>query len=479
MPINLTKPLAWKTADSDEWKLLQNLQGNILKGHGRVETINIFFRIDPAKAASMRRALREVANFHVTSAAQQLRETEEYQRSGRAGATFVALFLANTGYAALGLAASAPKGEPQFLKGMRDDASLKAVGDKPVTQWEAPFQKQCDGMLLVGDMDRNRVRLKRDILAALMDESGATIVHEQRGSAIKDKANNGIEHFGYVDGRSQPLLLKEDVDKESRDAGISRWDPSFGLQSALVKDSDPDPTSFGSYFIFRKLEQDVQGFKRREQELATQLGLKGDEQRELAGALAVGRFEDGTPVTLSDEAKELNPPNDFNYNGDSGSRCPLQAHIRKVNPRGSGPGGLLDERTHIMPRRGIPYEDVMRTVHPSDLPGSESLSDFDTHVKKLLPTGKVGLLFMAYNSSLSKQFVFTQASWANTESFAAAGVGLDPVIGQETAPAAAQMWRKTWDDAAAGNAAFGFHGFVTLRGGEYFFAPSLSFLKSM
>jgi Dyp-type peroxidase family len=479
MPIDLTKPLAWKTADSDEEKLLQNLQGNILKGHGRVETSNIFFKIDPAKAASMRRGLREIANFHMTSAAQQLRETDEYHRSGKAGATFVGLFLANSGYAALGLTASAPKGEPQFVKGMKDNASLSAVGDGPVAEWEAPFQEHIDGMLLVGDMDRNRVRLKRDELAALLDEGGATIVHEQRGSAIKDKANNGIEHFGYVDGRSQPLLLKEDVEKESRDAGISRWDPTFGLQSALVKDSSADPTSFGGYFIFRKLEQNVQGFKRKEQELATQLGLKGDEQRELAGALAVGRFEDGTPVTLSDEAKGLNPPNDFNYDGDAGARCPFQAHIRKVNPRGSGPGGLADERTHIMPRRGIPYEDVARTIHPSDLPGSESLSDFDAHVKKSLPTGKVGLLFMAYNSSLSKQFVFTQATWADNTGFPAASVGLDPVIGQGTQPAPGQKWRKTWDDATAGDAAFDFHGFVTLRGGEYFFAPSLSFLKNM
>jgi hypothetical protein len=35
MPINISVPLAWTKADPDELKLLQNLQGNILKGHGR------------------------------------------------------------------------------------------------------------------------------------------------------------------------------------------------------------------------------------------------------------------------------------------------------------------------------------------------------------------------------------------------------------------------------------------------------------
>src|SRR6185369_11191026 len=119
------------------------------------------------------------------------------------------------------------------------------------------------------------------------------------------------------------------------------------------------------------------------------LGFTGEEARELAGAMVVGRFEDGTPVTMSDEARDENPPNDFNYTGDAGSRCPFQAHIRKVNPRGSGPGGLADERTHIMPRRGIPFEDVPRAVHPSDLPGSETVAGFDAEVGPKLPTGGV------------------------------------------------------------------------------------------
>lgn len=478
--IAVEKPLAWKKATVEEQQMLQELQGNILKGHGRPETVNIFFQFDPTRQLESRRVLREIATFHITSAYQQLHETERFQASAQSGATFVSLMLAASGYEAIDRAALAPIGEPQFTKGMKHQDSLDAVNDLDTNGWEPHFQEQIDGMILVGDMNRNRVRLKRDELVGLLVQCNARIVGEQVGSAIKNKANDGIEHFGYVDGRSQPLLLQEDINKESATAGISQWNPTFGLETALVKDAPlPNTTSFGSYFIFRKLEQDVLGFKRKEQELATKVGLKTDETREIAGALAVGRFEDGTPVTLSDKARGLNPPNNFDYTGDAGSRCPFQGHIRKVNPRGSGPGGAADERSRIMVRRGIPFEDQIRQVHPSDLPGSESLTEFDAKVRPHLPSGGVGLLFMAYNSSLTKQFVFTQQSWANNGGFSTSTTGLDPVIGHTGTAITAQTWPKQWDDPSAGSVSFDFRGFVHMRGGEYFFAPSLTTLKSL
>ena len=49
MPIALNASLAWKQADADQTRLLQALQGNILKGHGRPFAAHIFFKLDPAK----------------------------------------------------------------------------------------------------------------------------------------------------------------------------------------------------------------------------------------------------------------------------------------------------------------------------------------------------------------------------------------------------------------------------------------------
>ena len=484
MAIDLTKPLAWKKATHEEQAMLENLQGNILKGHGRPRTVNVFFKIDTTKVAQMKKALREIANYHVTSAMQQLEETEAFKTTGKSGETFVALALSASGYSSLGVLPANRPNNPVFAAGMRSATSVAALSDPAVSTWETPFQSQIDGMVLIGSITDSPLLIERDHIVTLLIEGGATIVHQQKGEAVMNLVGDGIEHFGYVDGRSQPLMLVEDIEHESTTAGISLWDPQFALNAALVPDPGAAPglgaTSFGSYFIFRKLEQDVQGFKRREQQLADALLMVGAEARELAGAMAVGRFEDGTPVTLSDEAKGQTPPNDFTYKSDPGARCPFQAHVRKVNPRGTGGAELENvERGHIMPRRGIPYTDIARKTHPSTLPGSDTLTDFNAKVAPLLPTGGVGLLFMAYNSDINKQFQFTQQTWANNPGFPIVpppAPGIDPVMANGSA--STQNWPKAWG-VATPTTPFAFEGFVKMKGGEYFFAPSLGFLKAL
>ena len=364
--------------------------------------------------------------------------------------------------------------------------STGAVNDPAVEAWDAPFQKLIHGMILVADADSMRGETVVEEIKTILTGASATIHHIQIGGAVKNVAGEGIEHFGYVDGRSQPLLLLEDIEREALTSGDAHWDPQFPLASALIHDPGiTDPHAFGSFFIFRKLEQDVAGFKSKEQDLADALGLRDGDDRERAGALVVGRFEDGTPVTMADEAKGKFPPNDFNYEGSDhpaaglAPRCPFHAHIRKVNPRTPG---LLNqgERAHIMPRRGIPYTDIPR-VHPNDLPEAKTHAEFTAKILPLLPTGGVGLLFMAYNSKLDDQFVFTQNTWANNPGFPAPATGLDGVIGQPTNAGGGQTYSRKWDDLSGPNptVAFDFNGFVHMRGGEYFFAPSLIFLRTL
>jgi deferrochelatase/peroxidase EfeB len=102
-----------------------------------------------------------------------------------------------------------------------------------------------------------------------------TVAGIEVGLAMHNTDNHGIEHFGYVDGRSQPLLLTEDIAKERATTGTAQWDPAFPLKQALVRcpggDSD---TAFGSYLVFRKLDQNVADFKERESALSNALGLK-------------------------------------------------------------------------------------------------------------------------------------------------------------------------------------------------------------
>ena len=484
MSIHLTKPLAWKQADSEELKLLQALQGNILKGHGRESTADIFFKFGPV-AKDSKRMLRDLANFHLVSAHRQLLDAEKFKASNKCdgGGPFVHLALSFTGYQALGLAASAPT-DADFRGGMKAPASIAALADPAVTAWEAPFRADIHGMVLAADETEGKTAALAAKIKQLIEDGGGSIVHVQHGRALKNARGDGIENFGYVDGRSQPLMLQEDIDAETSGTGSSRWDPGFPLKLALVDDPGvADSFSFGSFFVFRKLEQDVRGFKTREQQVADVLELEG-EDRELAGAMIVGRFEDGTPVTLSKDARGEDPPNNFNYDGDAGVRCPFHGHIRKTNPRGSGKAEApAVERMHLMARRGIPYEDVKRDVHPSELPDSGSLAEFTADVAPSLPTGGVGLLFMAYNHKIGDQFKFTQQTWVNLTQFPlqpGGPHGIDPVIGQGPNNPGDQKLPKTWDDTAAGfanNAPFA--GFVKMKGGEYFFSPSLTFLKNL
>jgi hypothetical protein len=96
----------------------------------------------------------------------------------------------------------------------------------------------------------------------------------------------------------------------------------------------------------------------------------------------------------------------------------------------------------------------------------------------------LGLLFMAYNAKLDNQFVFTQQTWANNAGFPRtpdnSPPGIDGVIGQPANPGNTHAYAGAWDDAAAVPISDdGFNGFVRMRGGEYFFAPSLRFLRGL
>ena len=454
-------------ADAQIQSFLADLQGNILKGHGRDLTANVFLRFDPAQSSGTRAFLAKLAS-QVTSAKTQLQQVDAFKKEGRSGGLVTFVFLAKAGYDALGLGDRAPGGAA-FAAGM---AGRSGLNDPEEANWEAHLLRP-HALVLLGDDSAKGLDIGLARLCEAARKAKIAISGIERGQARFNSHGNGIEHFGYVDGRSQPLLLKRDVEAESEDpnGGTSRWDPAFSpIDTVLVpepKRTPKDPERFGSYFVFRKLEQDVKRFKDHEQDLAIALQLKkqGDpdtEAAELAGALAVGRFEDGTPVALSHlSTSNGGVPNDFDYEHDAGGvLCPFQAHIRKVNPRSDlSPN---DARIRIMARRGIPY----------------GVRQDDGEDRAVMPSGGVGLLFMAYQTSIERQFEFTQASWANNENFRRPGTGIDPVIGQQ--PSTTTPANQTWQvDRCSSKLQFGFSGFVHLKGGEYFFAPSIAFLKSL
>jgi len=449
--------------------LFDNLQGNILKPHGREHALLLLLQLtaDPQVVSDWLQNL--VAAGVITSASRQAEQTRAWREGRGAGETFGSLLLSARGYQTLGVplenlqqlfpeAATPGNGVPvtPFSQGMTQAAAT--LSDPQQDKWEPVYQQRIDAMLLLADDDASRLEDVRVQVEAGM-AGAATVIGEERGRTLRNAEGEPMEHFGFADGISQPLFLSPDLVAARARNGTSYWDPAAPLNLVLLNDPlAPAPDSFGSYLVFRKLEQDVDGFQQARKDLASLLA-KGSGPS-LAGAFAVGRFEDGTPLALSPSAAD-NATNNFDYAADArGTRCPFHAHIRKTNPRGgtvATPGPTFgDERTHRIARRGIPYGSAANGGHM---------------------TSK-GLLFMCYQSDISGQFSFMQKLWASNPGFPNPNTALDPLIGEPAnGHLPGQVWPAKWG-AAAAEVTFDFRGFVTLKGGEFFFAPSLPFLRN-
>lgn len=440
-------------------RMLENLQANILKPHGRTESNQLFLRFKvPAEA--VRGLVRGFARREVTSAWKQLEERNGFREQGTRGGLVAGMALSSKGYEALGLVPEDFGGSGEaFRNGMKDRA-FRLIGrnrDPPSTEWEVPYRGDIHAVVSLAHDSTEVLEAKTEEVSEDFQEV-ATILAVERGTVLRNEKGEPIEHFGYVDARSQPLFLKGDLDVE-REAGVDAWDPSAPLGLVLVADPfTNEEDSFGSFLVFRKLQQDVAGFNAGVAALAARLAVK----ESLAGALVVGRFKDGTPVTER-PWDGLGAVNNFGYlPGDGvGNRCPFHAHIRKANQRGSNPLlGAAEERARRIVRRGVPYG-----IRPA--------------------AEEKGLLFMCFQSDVERQFEFIQRSWSDNPNFpeflplSGLNTGDDALIGQH--PKASQKWPREWGRSGRilGRTVFNFGGYVRLRGGEYFFAPSLSFLRNL
>jgi len=423
---------------------IRNLQGNILKSHGRGAAVHVFLTFHQGKEDQVKKFLRQFAG-KLTSAAKQQEQAERYRTTHEPGEWFASVCLSASGYEYLGFNTDAFSSD-EFKKGMRMRGA--DLGDPPPGEWELKFQRQINAMLILAD---DQVEVLTEQLSQRRDElESFADISIEFGLTMRNAEKNPIEHFGYADGVSQPIFFESDVKKKNR----TNWDPRAGPNLVLVKDPYGGvPTACGTYFVFRKLEQNVRAFKDRERELAKALSLHGSDD-ERAGAMVVGRFENGTPLELHPAAarpnprKKFVPDNDFNYKKDhEGNRCPLSAHIRLTNPRTD------DDKRHRIARRGITYGDP---TPPDNDP-------------EMLPEKGVGLLFQCCQADLRDQFEYLQRR---------ANDAADPIIGQPTGHSFPDLeFPKVYNKPDRGR--FGFHGFVTMKGGEYFFVPSISFFKNL
>lgn len=471
MAVTLDEPLDMSGADAAGF--LQSIQGNILKAHARDHAQHLLVRFS-GDAAANRTWVANFASGTLTTGAVQHEQIEAFKKGEDSG-TFTMMALSNAGFDALGIAASKPQ-DPIFLGGLKN--SRLTATDPPVMQWEQPYQGDIHAIIIVADNNAKRLlEVAVPAIETALKSLGA-VVHGERGEAIVVNdpvyGRQNLVHFGFADGLSQPEAVKKDIAAEvERNGGDAFWSPGAPLSLLFQADAG----GYGSYLVFRKLEQNVRGFYEAERAVATALGLQGADAARVE-AMIVGRRRNGEPAIGQPPAGKATPGNNFNFDGDRfGVLCPFHAHIRRTNPRGdlSSPGiqrpalSLEVERGFRIARRGIPYGSAEYMAK----------TDFSEY-----PQSGVGLLFLSFQSRLRNFEI--QQDGSDSGDFPMPGVGVDATIGRSQQPTP-QHWYLPQDAqtppgpdvSPAGELRFAFANFVTLKGGEYFYAPSPGFLRNL
>ncbi len=442
---------------------LSTIQGHILRPHGGNFQSILHLKFTGSQAIVQ----NLIGMLPITSAAQQLKDSESYKQTGESQ-TFYGLYLSSKGVSFLNIN-GLPKSEA-FEDGMEN----RNLRDPELENWESQFQNdKIDALLLIADDNIEDISVAiKSFEDSWKDE--IQIIAIQKGQKLENEHGQAIEHFGYVDGISQPLFYYSDftaMDKDGEALPIAEkhWNPEASLSLVLVKEEGYN--GYGSFLVYRKLEQNIKRFKEQEALLAHSLGLTGDAE-EMAGAMMVGRFENGLAIERLGTVIDVEDPsfdNDFSYKTDpDAQRCPYHAHIRKSNPRGDNLRifGISDEeeRAHRIVRRGITYDDIGRNGNLN-----------------FKPEGGVGLLFLCFQSSIENQFEFIQKNWVNNNDFPKPFTGIDPVIGQGqnrtdcNNQAAEQKWKGINGDSCPQSMS----DFVRMRGGGYFYAPSITCIQSL
>jgi Dyp-type peroxidase family len=488
---------------------LEEIQGNILAGFSKDFQAFLFLEFtDPARARTWPTGVagdvatcKEVASFN-----QLFKDVRSrHNREGPVKSTWMNLALSYSGLAQLDIADDELAQFPEeFRLGMAARAAVIGdTDDGAPDEWIAPFGSPTVHavMLIAADTVADRdheVTVQLDRLAG----HGIALLFIQEGMTREDQP--GHEHFGFKDGISQPGIRgftppNNPADPNQGDPGQDLLFPGEFVLGYPTQDPNqdgdnvlevPGPDSSngppwarnGSYLVFRRLRQDVAGFRDfvAQQAKLENLGV------DVIGAKLVGRYMTGAPLeqiedlsavdTTAGDPSVAHPEvlqdahiNNFEYGDGSnpidvdGRRVPRAAHIRKAYPRDQVPPGEAQTQTHRLLRRRIPFG---ASFDAGAAPGSPAAGDAS------FPNDR-GLLFLCYQRSIADQFEFVQNRWVNNPDFPQANDGHDPIISQKdgtrqfTLPGGLQehiQLMQRW---------------VTTTGGEYFFQPSVGGLRQI
>ena len=465
---------------------LDDIQGLLAHGYGRLKAAR-FVLIRVIEPAATRAWLRQVLPSVTTAAADP--------RDQALNLAFTA-----TGLERLGLPATVlSQFSHEFVTGMTTERRRRVLGDAEESapehwQWGGPATPDVDGVVLLYGADPRMVDLLQE--ATLADPTAAGLAEVRR---LESSPLGYTEHFGFVDGISQPAVdglhaaappadtlragelvlgYRNEYDRYTSRPLLDReMDPDGDLPLDEAGSGSADLGRNGTYLVLRQLQQHVRAFwDFVGQAAGPRSGSGGDtsgrDGRIALAAKFVGRWPSGAPLTLSPERDdtELGRSNEFGYAelDVTGERCPVGAHIRRANPRdaldpsaGAGESLAIVKRHRIL-RRGRLYGDVVPLDQLLDVDGAGD-------------DRERGLHFLCLCANLARQFEFIQHTWVSNSKFGGLYDDVDPIAGSPpdgggtfTMPARPVRRRVT-----------GVPRFTTVRGGAYFFLPGIAALRHL
>jgi deferrochelatase/peroxidase EfeB len=436
-----------------------------------------------------------------------------------APATAIQVAFTAAGLTALGVRPSVIAGfSPEFLAGITEENRARRLGDvksNAASQWEWGYASNAPDLMVMFFAEPAR-------LDALIQSSKGSAWSEAFGELrwLETADLDGVEPFGFADGISQPEIdweQRRDVIRPQIDYSnmVALGEFLLGYRNEYDKYTnrpliDPDPASRellnaedapekkdvgrnGTYLVMRQLRQDVRGFW----QFAYRQANENASEAEKIAAAFVGRTRKGSPLVPPQERPipGVGPDpdevcqNQFTFAKDpTGSLCPFGAHVRRANPRntdypgrptglarlitmlGFGPTGFRDDlmssvRFHRILRRGREYG-------PKLLPQNAFAAAPPDDPER-------GLHFICLNANISRQFEFLQNAWIMNTKFSGLTGESDPLLGNREAipacPVTGDFTRP--EDGGVGRRVSGLPQFVTVRGGAYFFLPSLRSLR--
>jgi Dyp-type peroxidase family len=411
---------------------------------------HVLLHIDNAAAG---RALLRRLTPHVESCGQWWNATNAW----------LAVAISYAGLKALGIPQESLGSFPDaFRDGMAARAPLlHDVGVNDPKHWESPY---ASGQAHVGlsifsdtiEKWQHAVRLAADQYENFV---GVTVLQTQGFGQQPDDLNP----LGYRDGIDQPPIEGSGVPPlpgQGRPIKAGEFILGYPGEAGSPLPA-PQPEVLGrngTYIGLRKYQTRVGAFNR-----FLQANGETEDERELLAAKLVGRWRSGAPLTLAPDmddpalGKDPQRNNDFDYANDlQGLKVPVGAHIRRMNPRDADLARLTDVNLHRIIRRGTTYGPPYTAT---------AVSEADDRVPR-------GAYFLFISAKAMATLEFLQQEWVNDGNFVRLGEERDPIIGLQDEDAIYTVPREP-----VRHRIHGIETFNVLRGGEYFFMPSLSALR--